>query len=176
MRARSAVVAVLTGLLMILMLGASPVTRADETDNRHVPNFKGVDTYYWTTWRKGKGDCRFAWKLINSQYRFHRDYRARYVKVREFRAAKSLSSSCAGNSVHKILKHSHHACFGCNGNSPNWSRTYSYNFKWPYINRADFAMAHTMLKVAVKRPMNSSTQVIGRFCRSSFRLGTTPCP
>lgn len=176
MRGLSSKLAVLLGLLAVLMVGVSPVTQADETDNRNVLDFQGVDTYYYTTWRQGTGDCNNAWKLINSQYQFHRDYSARWVTVRKFSATEQLSHSCTGNVVSELIDESHDACFGCNGTSANWSRLYSYNPSWPYIRRADLAMAHTVLKVTVKQPMNSSVVVLGKFCRASFRLGTTPCP
>jgi hypothetical protein len=160
----------------LLVGGLLPASASAETDNRDVLNFKGVDTYFSVTWQRGSGNCRNAWKIQNAQYRFHRDKSARFVRVREFRMAQQYSSNCSGSAEMRKLSDSHDACFGCNGNGPNWSRLYSYSPGWPYMLPADFAFQQVMLKVAIRQPMSSSVVTLGRFCRSSQRFGGSPCP
>jgi hypothetical protein len=176
-RAASCLAAVIA--IVVTMLGGSVTSAAadDEVDPRHRANFKKVDTYFSVTWRRGRGDCRNSYKLVNAQYRFHRDVRRRYVTagidIRQFG-----SSSCAGDAQGRRIRDTHNACFGCNGNGRNWSRSYSYSPGWPYmlLGAEGFARHYARLSVAVKAPGSSSTVTLGRFCRSSKRQGVQPCP
>lgn len=169
-------------LLCLLVIAASVVSwggeaqAADEVDNRNVYDFHKVDTYFSTTYRLGTGDCKGNYKIINAQYRFNRKVVDRYVKVQQFRMFSAASANCSGNEfLNRKFETSHDACFGCNGTTNKWSRTYSYSPGWPYQRRGDWAILHTKLRVQVRAPGSSSVVNLGSFCKGTYRFGDHPC-
>jgi hypothetical protein len=177
---RSRVVSLLSALAVVLatLVATTPSEAADDIDPRNKLNFKKVDTYFSITWRRGKGSCSNGYKLKSASYRFHRDVPARYVRAR-VTLAQGYVYSCAGAPQNRKIDNAHNACFGCNGNGRNWSRSYTYAPDWPYVSAPSgddaFGYQHARLRVTVKKPANSSTLTLGRFCRASMRVGGNPC-
>lgn len=166
----------LSALFTLLLLPPVGVAEAaDDKVTKNHENFKGVDTYFSTTFRMGAGDCSGTSKILNSQYRFHRDRSDRFVKVTEFRLVQKFAYSCAGKLLDHQATYSHAGCFGCNGSAADWSRTYSYSPGWPYQRSGFTSVQHARLKVKVTAAANSSEVSLGSFCRATSKFGGDPC-
>jgi hypothetical protein len=177
MRASRVLVAALVTAVVAVLATFTPVS-ASQTASE-TATFRKVTAYFSQTYATRKCGSR-AYKILDVQYRFYRATRDRGARVTEYKTGQGSGMTCGGvfyapnGDASKHIKHD--VCFGCNGNGPKWSRTYSYSYNMPYMRNADWAFMYSKLKYRVYLPYSGGRSYYpGAKCMDLVRWGGSVC-